>query len=167
MIIRQKWLTALLFVIYSTVLIWIILFKMQFSLQDISTIRYVNVIPFDKPMVTNGKVNYSEMYLNALIFAPFGMYLAILKPKWSILTQLALIALVSLSFEVLQYIFMIGSSDSTDLLMNTVGGLLGIIFYKVTVTLAKTRAHSLLIGFALIGTLLFLAIATLLIMANI
>lgn len=166
MTIRQKWLTALLFVIYSTVLIWIILFKMQFSLQDISTIRYVNVIPFDKPMVTNGKVNYSEMYLNALIFAPFGMYLAMLKPKWSILTQLALIALVSLSFEVLQYIFMIGSSDSTDIIMNILGGLLGIIFYKTTITLFKVRAHSLLIGFAFISTLLFLAIASLVIIAN-
>lgn len=114
MTIRQKWLTALLFVIYSTVLIWIILFKMQFSLQDISTIRYVNVIPFDKPMVTNGKINYSEMYLNALVFAPFGMYLAMLKPKWSTLIKLMVITVVSLSFEVLQYIFMIGSSDSTD-----------------------------------------------------
>lgn len=94
---RQKWITVTLFAIYSTVLLWIILFKMQFSLQDISTIRYINVIPFDKPMVTNG-VNYSEMYLNALIFAPFGMYLAMLKPKWSILSQVALITLVSLSF---------------------------------------------------------------------
>lgn len=163
---RQKWITVTLFAIYSTVLLWIILFKMQFSLQDISTIRYINVIPFEKPMVTNG-VNYSEMYLNALIFAPFGMYLAMLKPKWSILSQVALITLVRLSFEGLQYIFMLGSSDSTDLLMNTAGGLLGIIFYKVTVTLAKTRAHSLLIGFALVGMLLFLATAALLIIANI
>ena len=129
-------------------------------------IRYVNVIPFDKSMVTNGKVNCSEMHLNALIFAPFGMYLAMLKPRWSILSQLALITLVRLSFEGLQYIFMLGSSDSTDLLMNTAGGLLGIIFYKVTVTLAKTRAHSLLIGFAFISTLLFLAIASLVIIAN-
>jgi len=62
---------------------------------------------------------------------------------------------------------MLGSSDSTDLLMNTAGGLLGIIFYKVTVTLAKTRAHRLLISFALVGMLLFLATATLLIIANI
>ena len=75
---RQLWLTLVLFSIYLLVMVWIILFKGQFSLADLPEIRNLNLIPFGEMQIVNGKPNFGEVWQNCLIFLPFGLYLGML-----------------------------------------------------------------------------------------
>lgn len=66
-------------------------------------------------------------------------------------------------FEVLQFIFAIGGSDITDLLGNTLGGMIGSGVYVVFRKLFRTKVNKILNSLASIGTLGILALALLLI----
>lgn len=127
---NEKHMTRLLFMLYLLLLTWIIVMKMEFSFDAIYRMRSLNLIPLEGTAVYNNQLHYEEIYLNILIFIPFGLYLSMLKPKWSFLKKLIPIFLASLSFESLQYLFSIGASDITDLIGNTLGGLIGIISYR-------------------------------------
>lgn len=53
-----------------------------------------------------------------------------LKSNWSFIKKIIPIFLTSLIVEILQYIFAVGATDITDLIGNTLGGVIGIgIFY--------------------------------------
>ncbi len=69
---------------------------------------------------------------NVLGFVPFGLLTPALFPVAKrMLSVICLTFLLSLVFETLQLIFKVGSFDVDDLLLNTIGGILGYIFYKV------------------------------------
>jgi len=150
---NQKRVTMVLFIIYLLVLTWIILFKFSFSLQDISTLRSVNLIPLAGTAVRNNQLDYTELLSNVLIFVPFGLYISMLKPAWGFLKKIIPIAGVSLLFEVLQYILAIGATDITDLMGNTLGGILGIILYLIFRKLLKNKVIMVLNIITVIGTI--------------
>lgn len=149
---KQKQLTLILFVIYLLMLTWIILFKFSFSIQDISSLRSVNLIPLKGTAVRNNQLDYVELLSNVLIFVPFGIYVSMLKPHWRFLKQLLPFIGVSLLFEIFQYVFAIGATDITDLLGNTVGGIIGIILCVIFKRVFKDKALKTLNIIAMIGT---------------
>lgn len=149
--------TILLFTIYLSLLIWIILMKTEFSITAIYRMRSLNLVPLEGTAVRNNQLDYQEIYLNILIFIPFGLYLSMLHSKWSLFQKLFLIFLVSLSFEGLQYYFMIGATDITDLIGNTLGGFLGLFTYSLLTIGIKDhkRREYLLNRIGQVGTILF------------
>lgn len=136
---KQRVATGVLFGVYVLVLTWLILFKGQLSLADFGSYRNVNLIPFGAGAVANGRIIIGEILLNAAVFVPFGLYLCMLRPRWHLSRKVAVVALTSLAFEVLQFALGIGASDITDLLMNTLGGLLGVGLYAALFRLIKCR----------------------------
>jgi len=64
------WLKTL-FSIYIILLIWIILFRLNFSISSIHRIREINLIPFYYENVYEGDIPIFEAILNVLIFLPF------------------------------------------------------------------------------------------------
>ena len=96
-------------------------------------------------------------------FIPFGIYISMLKPNWSFLKKIVPIAGVSLLFEVLQFIFAIGASDITDLMGNTLGGIIGVGVYIVFCKLFSTKVNKILNVLASIGTICIFALVLLLI----
>ncbi|PET38061.1 hypothetical protein CN514_24260, partial [Bacillus sp. AFS001701] len=96
-------------------------------------------------------------------FIPFGIYISMLKPNWSFLKKIAVIAGVSLVFEVLQFIFAIGASDITDFLGNTLGGIIGIGVYIVFCRLFSTKANKILNVLTSIGVIFLVALVLVLI----
>lgn len=155
-----------LLVIYLFVLTWIILFKMNFSFQELPNLRDINLIPFAGSAIVNNQIFFSEIINNVLIFIPFGVYISMLKPDWTFLKKVAPIAGVSLLFEVLQFIFAIGGTDITDFIGNTLGGIIGIGLYLVLRRLFKTNINKVLNVLASIGTACVIAFLVLLILAN-
>ena len=107
----------ILFFIYLAALVWIIVFKLQFSISDIDRVRSINFIPFKESVVVNHEINISEIINNAIIFVPFGIYLKMLKKDWSLLKDFLTFLCVSLFFEIIQYVFAIGRSDITDIIL--------------------------------------------------
>ena len=164
---QTRW-TLGLFLIYFVVIIWVIVFKMSFSIHDLPQLRSINLIPYGGSAIVNQQVDFSEIYMNILAFVPFGIYLAMLKPNSAIVKLVAIVGLTSLSIEVIQYLFTIGASDITDLIGNTFGGLLGILFDRVSVKILKSRqkTNKIFNVLATIATASFLILAGLIFMSN-
>lgn len=111
------------FMLYLMLLTWIIVFKFRFHISDLKYIRSINLIPF-KANVTK------EILINVILFIPLGMYLKrTLDNKF---LNILLIVLISFIFEALQYILHIGVSDITDIIMNTLGGIIGISIISIS-----------------------------------
>lgn len=164
---QTRWMLGL-FLIYFVVIIWVIIFKMSFSIHELTQLRSINLIPYGDSAIVNQQVDFSEIYMNILAFVPFGIYLAMLKPNSAIVKLVAIVGFTSLSIEVIQYLFAIGASDITDLIGNTFGGLLGILFNRVSVKILKSRqkTNKIFNILATIGTASFLILVALIFMAN-
>lgn len=163
---KKNTLTIVLFMIYVLALIWIILLKLQFSFAEIDRARSINLIPLQGSVIINGIVSLNEIFDNIIVFIPFGIYINMLKNKWSFIQKVLPIISVSLTFEVLQFIFAIGRTDITDLLGNTLGGIIGIIIYAVLLRIFKNKTIKIINTVALILTVCALALITLLLIAN-
>ena len=77
---------------------------------------------------------------NVVMFAPLGFYATALRKDKRILWNLLWVFLFSLSAEIIQYVFARGISDIDDILLNCLGGLLGIFIYKALSLLVKNEA---------------------------
>lgn len=124
---KRKTLAHIGFALYIVLLVWLVIFKLEPRFWALpQTGRSLNLIPFGASMIRNGGISLSEIVYNALFFVPLGMYLSFLnvakKPWQGILVGFA----VSIAFEVVQYVFMIGASDITDIIMNTIGTAIGV-----------------------------------------
>lgn len=155
-----KILSKVLLIIYLVVLTWLILFKLtlNFAAPLGHNSRSLNLIPFGAPAMVNGKVGYGEMILNAVIFIPFGLLLRVNFKELSLKTTVLLIVGYSLIVELIQYIFGIGSSDITDLLLNCIGGCIGLLLYHLSARLITTKKLDIIvisIGALLVTALLY------------
>lgn len=96
------------------------------------------------------------MISNLVAFIPFGVMLGVnLK---HVLCRYKIIAIFafSLAVEIIQYALAIGVADITDIIMNTLGGVIGLAVY---VGLGKhTNDRTLDGGILVVGTLILLAI---------
>lgn len=146
---KENKLTLGLFVIYLIILTWIILFKFQFSVENLPHLRSINLIPF------KGTVSLFEVLINVIIFIPVGLYTTMLSPDRALWKKILPAFLVSLLYEVLQFIFAIGATDITDVIGNTFGGIIGIgialLFFKIF----KTNTNRILNILAVVFTILF------------
>lgn len=77
-------LTSVLFIIYLIALFWIIVFKFNIPFSYMGTMRSINLIPFSESLILNGKLSFSEIIMNVVIFVPFGIYTEILFKRWII-----------------------------------------------------------------------------------
>ena len=121
-------LTIVLSGIYLIALFWILLFKLgvRFSYMEK---RDVNLIPFSELFISNGKIDLAEIILNVVIFVPLGIYAGVLFKRWSFGKKLFFFFLLSLVFEMLEFFFKIGAFDITDIITNTIGGIIGLLMF--------------------------------------
>jgi glycopeptide antibiotics resistance protein len=77
--------------------------------------------------------NFREMIDNVIIFIPFsGLLLNVNFKEIGFLPKFAFVLVLSLTFEIIQFIFAIGATDITDVITNTVGGFLGLKLYGLS-----------------------------------
>ncbi|WP_332849549.1 VanZ family protein [Clostridioides difficile] len=150
------------------ILTWIILFKLQFDISSLETmnLRSINLIPFAGSLIINNRVDISEIILNVAIFVPFGIYVCMLKEEWSFIKKVIPIFITSLVFETLQYIFALGASDITDLIGNTLGGIIGIAVFMLLSKIFKNNTIKIINVLALIVTIIVVLFLGLVIFAN-
>ena len=131
-----------LFGIYCLLLVWIILFKLSFSIQDITgldKIRSINLIPFYYHNEINSHFHFTEVIENFLIFIPFGIYLKMLNKDNKIIIIYGF--LFSLILEISQFIFKLGASDITDIITNTLGTTIGVLGYCLLEKIFKDKVQ--------------------------
>ena len=132
-----------LFAVYLVGLAWLILFKFEVPYigEAAGLARPFKLVPF----VASGDAGPSnplEVLANVVFFVPFGIYLRLLT-GW-LWRSLAIVAGASLALELLQHLLSVGSFDTTDVIANTAGGLLGLLLARVLAPPVMTRI--LLIG---------------------
>ena len=139
----------LLFYLYIIVLFYFLFFSEQFG-RDIRTDGYRCNLELFKEI--KRYINYQHrvgslhfiinIYGNIIAFAPFGFLLPLLsKANWTdnsfvmkrkvrgFFTVLLSGMFFSVTIEVIQLVFQVGIFDVDDILMNTVGGLIGYLFF--------------------------------------
>lgn len=163
---KQKIMTFIVLGLYLFLLIWLILFKFSTNLSEMSHIRNINLIPFGASMLINGKPALDEIFYNILVFIPFGVYIALLKPEWPLWTKIIPSFCLSLLFEILQFILAIGASDITDVIGNTFGGVLGLALHKILTRLFKKSPLTIINLIGLVIEMSALLMLTLLFIAN-
>lgn len=126
---KQNKLTEVLFAVYLIAIVWILLFKLGVHFSYMGNSRIINLLPYREPLFLHGKFDWSETIMNVLIFVPLGIYVGILFKRWKVGKKLFLVFITSLIVEVFQYILAIGAADITDLINNTIGGIIGLMIY--------------------------------------
>ena len=89
---KSNCLATILFLIYLALLVWIILFKLQFSISDLDKVRSINLIPFHYDKEVGAAFHLTEVLENFLIFVPMGIYLQMLLPRTKLYVKFMLIA---------------------------------------------------------------------------
>jgi glycopeptide antibiotics resistance protein len=120
-------LLVVLFVVYLVLLAWIVLWKLEVPWVGEAALlpRPIKLIPF-VPNADAGGSAPLEVFFNFLLFIPFGLYLGLLAPSWKWFTVTGVLVAASLVLEVVQHVLSIGSFDTTDVIVNTAGGLAGL-----------------------------------------
>ncbi len=157
--------TAALFVLYLIALSWGILFKFRFNLTSLYH-SGTRVKPILKPYFFKEIHFYkADVYSNIIAFVPFGIYLSMLMSKGKTAVRIAasvgIISATSFVYELAQYVFAIGCADISDLINNTVGGIIGIILYyiiKLALRKHTDRVINIFAGVATVVTAGLLAV---------
>lgn len=131
---RERPFLVTLFGVYLVLLAWIVLWKLEVPWVGEAGHRVVKLVPFFATAGT-GASNEVEVALNLLLFVPFGLFVGLLAPSWRWWRAAGVVAGASLALEVAQYVLAVGSSDVTDVVVNTAGGLAGVAL----VALARRR----------------------------
>jgi glycopeptide antibiotics resistance protein len=157
----RPWLVAL-FAVYLVLLVWLVLWKLDVPWVGTGARRTVKLVPFVST-ATNGPSQPSEVLGNVLVFVPFGVYLGLLAPRrtgWRAGARagaraaglLGLVALTSVALEAAQYVLAVGSSDVSDVLANTAGGVAGLVLVAVVRLVLRGRTAAVLTGLCAVGT---------------
>ena len=138
--INTRLLTAL-FITYIIILAWVVIFKcnvtadMQIAKNLATPLidRFlVNIIPFKSFIVSMGtsyRFTYAEFFMNFLVFIPLGAALPFFLGERKQLT-LYITAATTIAIEIFQLFSGWGGFDTTDLILNFAGGLVGYILYN-------------------------------------
>jgi glycopeptide antibiotics resistance protein len=121
--------------------------------------RKANLVPFSEPLILT-----SENILNVVIFVPLGIYTGILFEKSIFVKKLFFFFLLSLLVEGLQYILRLGAFDVTDIITNTLGGVIGLVIFKAIEKAYSdnVKAKKFINIVAAIGTVLMILLLVLL-----
>lgn len=163
---KSKKVTLGLFVYYLIVLVWIIIFKFQFALENLPHIRNINLIPFAQSVIVNGELELNEIINNAMAFIPFGLFIHILWEQKSLVKQILPIIGTSLLFEIIQFLFSIGATDITDIISNSLGGIVGIMVAFSIHKVIKNNWIKIINIISIIGAIFLTLFIVILLLAN-
>lgn len=130
-----------IFVFYIILLLAITIFKYvsPLDLFDKGRVlsRSINLVPFDtiKNYLTgragvSQTIVWNNVWGNICLFIPLGIYLQLFKGNKNSLFHILMVLGISLMIEAVQYIFGIGATDIDDVILNCLGGIVGILLYK-------------------------------------
>ena len=120
------------FVVYLVLLAWVVLWKLEMPwVGDAAMLtRPLKLVPFVESDDAGASAPI-EVMINAVIFVPFGLFMGALKPAWGWWRAAGIILGASLALETVQHLISTGSFDTTDLIVNTGGGLIGYGIFAV------------------------------------
>lgn len=142
---RRRIILWLFFIIYLLALFYIVFFAEQLGRSSVGRYRSYNLVLLGEIRrfwvyrdILGAKVVFMNLAGNVLAFLPFGFMLPVICHSFHrIFRVLAASFSLSLVIETLQLYFCVGSFDVDDLLLNTIGGILGYLFLRICEVLRR------------------------------
>ncbi|MCK9861291.1 VanZ family protein [Paenibacillus sp. ATY16] len=173
---RQRIETVILYgvcICYIIVLLKI-LFLSRVSIAEIfnterTITRSINLVPFHSitEFIAGSTANskrfaFANVIGNILIFFPLGVYLPLFKKKN--ITNVLSIMIVSLFVEIIQGLLGIGAADIDDIILNSIGGWIGLFVYELLLLILRNKTRvmtaitviSAIVGYPVTYYLLFM-----------
>lgn len=127
----------LLFIAYIIFLIYFLLFSDWYGRSGMEEYHY-NLVLFQEIRrfweyrdTVGTFASMSNLLGNVLIFVPFGFFFPMGSKRRSFFRTVRLSFGISLAIELFQLISKVGCFDVDDLLLNTLGGIAGYVFYVI------------------------------------
>lgn len=125
------------FVVYMLVLLYLLFFSNY--RQSVYGVLDYNLIPFKSILRHLRNVEHLHFYMltnnlfgNIIGFVPFGLFISFLVPTFRNIGRIILISFCfSLTIESVQIVFRTGAFDVDDLILNTVGGMIGYVIFII------------------------------------
>lgn len=135
---RLMTVSRLLFIIYMMITLYVVFFAEQMGRGTGIAYRY-NLVPFMEIKrflrLTDGEWKWTAWFNlvgNILCFIPFGVFLpAVCRWTRTFVRTTILTVTFSMMIETIQLCLKIGIFDVDDLMLNTIGGMLGYCIYKI------------------------------------
>lgn len=144
---RRRLAAGILFVIYFIVLFYFLFFSEKMGRTYSERAYHYNLVPFKeigrflkywRVLGTNAVL--LNIVGNVAAFLPFGIFLPIFSARCRKLWRTMYYSFeLSLLVELLQLISKVGSFDVDDLLLNTLGGVLGFLVYRFVMYIWKGK----------------------------
>ena len=131
--------SKVLFGVYLICLIYLLFFAESMGRTYAERTYHYNLVPFreiKRFLVHRETLGIMAVMLNLVgnivAFVPYGLFLPIMFPKNRSLWRIALLTFdFSFAVEVIQLVGKVGSFDVDDLMLNTLGGILGYLLFVV------------------------------------
>lgn len=155
---RVRFVCLVIFVIYIVCIVYFLIFSDMFGRGGYEEHRY-NLHPFQEitrfiqyGSQMSGLSVFLNLYGNIIAFVPFGMLLRWARNKNTTFMQAFAYSFeFTLTIEVAQYITKLGVFDVDDIILNTLGGIIGYGIYYITAKCLR-RYHAKKQGIQGVGT---------------
>lgn len=132
-----------LFISYI-VLMSIMVFRFRsFSVTYLFLERSINLVPFRTigEFLTDSKLSAAIVNLlgNIVVFIPYGLYIQVIRKDKRFKTSFLQVLITPVIIEVIQVVFNLGAGDIDDVILNCLGGLIGIAFYRILLKWVKDQ----------------------------
>ena len=143
---NHKAVMKLLFIIYMCVLVYVVFFAEAmgrtpqdgyvYNLTPLKEIKRFMRYIWDNDAL--GRVSRLNIFGNIIAFIPFGIYLPYTsESKLGFISTFLYTFSLSLTIELVQLITKVGSCDVDDIILNTLGGVIGYILWYIYTKLRK------------------------------
>jgi len=129
------------FALYAAFLLKLLLFSRAPGSE-----RSINLIPFAtiaeyafSGSSATTRFAFGNVAGNILVFVPLGAYLCFFRRRAKVAGNLLIVAIVSVAVEVVQGVFGLGASDIDDVILNCLGGLIGIMAFVALRAILRDR----------------------------
>lgn len=140
---RFRILGKILFVLYIGFLLYFLIFSDWYGRTGEMREYHYNLVLFQEinrfwyHRDRLGWIAYANLFGNVLIFVPFGFFMPMASRYRSHFLTLFYSFGLSFLVEAFQFVSRVGSFDVDDLLLNTIGGVLGYIIFVICNTIRR------------------------------
>ena len=140
-----KIVSAVFLVLYMSDLAYVCFFSETYGRTHISEGYHYNFVPFKEIRrfleyreVIGFKAVLLNLFGNVFVFSPFGFIVPVISRKSRVVMKMLILTfMLSFCIETIQLLCRVGSFDVDDLLLNTLGGLIGYAIFKILDVIRK------------------------------
>lgn len=124
------------FALYLLILFALLFMKKQ-SFRSVSLVPFRSIAEYLSDEILRRSFALGNLLGNVVLFVPLGGYLTLFNRDKRIFTNVLWIVLISAAAEALQYLFRVGATDIDDVILNGLGGFIGVAAYRILLLVFK------------------------------